>query len=85
MLDNWQPYVFATSDYGASWTQLTTGDNGIPADTPVRIVRDPQTLVSPTVAGLYPSGEGAGYAGGIVSAAIDGRRVAAALALVRSG
>lgn len=51
----------------------------------VRIVRDPQTLVSPTVAGLYPSGEGAGYAGGIVSAAIDGRRVAAALALVRSG
>jgi hypothetical protein len=47
---------------------------------PVRIVRDPETLVSPTVAGLYPCGEGAGYAGGIVSAALDGRRVAAALA-----
>jgi uncharacterized FAD-dependent dehydrogenase len=43
---------------------------------PVRIVRDPDTLQSPTVAGLYPAGEGAGYAGGIVSAAIDGARIA---------
>jgi len=47
---------------------------------PVRIERDPTTLESPGVAGLYPAGEGAGYAGGIVSAALDGRRVAAALA-----
>jgi len=47
---------------------------------PVRIVRDPETLASPTVGGLYPCGEGAGYAGGIVSAALDGRRVAAMLA-----
>jgi uncharacterized FAD-dependent dehydrogenase len=46
---------------------------------PVRIARDADTLESPTVGGLYPSGEGAGYAGGIVSAALDGRRVAAAL------
>jgi uncharacterized FAD-dependent dehydrogenase len=46
---------------------------------PVRIVRDPETLASPTHAGLHPCGEGAGYAGGIVSAAIDGRRVAAAV------
>jgi uncharacterized FAD-dependent dehydrogenase len=46
---------------------------------PVRIVRDAQTLESVSVAGLYPAGEGAGYAGGIVSAALDGRRVAAAL------
>jgi len=46
---------------------------------PVRIARDPETLASPQVAGLYPSGEGAGYAGGIVSAALDGRRVAAAI------
>ena len=43
---------------------------------PVRIVRDSETLESPTHAGLYPCGEGAGYAGGIVSAAIDGLRVA---------
>ncbi|MFA6012920.1 MAG: FAD-binding protein [Desulfobacteraceae bacterium] len=43
---------------------------------PVRIIRDPVTLMSPSVQGLYPCGEGAGYAGGIVSAAMDGERVA---------
>jgi hypothetical protein len=46
---------------------------------PVRLVRDAETLASPTLAGLHPCGEGAGYAGGIVSAALDGRRIAAAL------
>jgi uncharacterized FAD-dependent dehydrogenase len=46
---------------------------------PVRIVRDGVTLQSPSVSGLYPAGEGAGYAGGIVSAAIDGMRIAAAI------
>ncbi len=46
---------------------------------PVRIPRDPQTRQCPTVAGLYPCGEGAGYAGGIVSAAVDGLRTARAL------
>jgi uncharacterized FAD-dependent dehydrogenase len=51
---------------------------------PVRIVRDERTLESPSLAGLYPAGEGAGYAGGIVSAAIDGERVARAI-LARSG
>jgi len=45
---------------------------------PVRIIRDHQTLQSPSSAGLYPMGEGAGYAGGIVSAAIDGLRCAEA-------
>lgn len=39
---------------------------------PVRIVRDDRTRESPGIAGLYPVGEGAGYAGGIVSAAVDG-------------
>ncbi|HVV52067.1 MAG TPA: FAD-dependent oxidoreductase [Polyangia bacterium] len=43
---------------------------------PVRLLRDPITLVSPSAEGLYPCGEGAGYAGGIVSAALDGARVA---------
>jgi hypothetical protein len=43
---------------------------------PVRLARDPRTLASPSVEGLYPCGEGAGYAGGIVSAALDGARVA---------
>ena len=46
---------------------------------PVRIDRDRTTLMSVKVAGLYPSGEGAGYGGGIVSAAIDGIRVADAI------
>jgi len=44
---------------------------------PVRLLRDAKTLESPSLAGLYPCGEGAGYAGGIVSAALDGARVAA--------
>jgi uncharacterized FAD-dependent dehydrogenase len=48
---------------------------------PVRIPRDKEGLQHPQVAGLYPCGEGAGYAGGIVSAAIDGENCAAALAL----
>jgi len=43
---------------------------------PVRLLRDPVTLQSPARAGLYPCGEGAGYAGGIISAALDGARVA---------
>jgi uncharacterized FAD-dependent dehydrogenase len=47
---------------------------------PVRIPRDNNTLMHPGVKGLYPCGEGAGYAGGIVSAAMDGERVAAAIA-----
>ncbi len=46
---------------------------------PVRMPRDAVTLQSPTVEGLYPCGEGAGYAGGIVSAAMDGMRVARAI------
>lgn len=46
---------------------------------PVRIARDPETRASREVAGLYPCGEGAGYAGGIVSAALDGHRTAAAV------
>ena len=45
---------------------------------PVRIVRDGATLQSPALPGLFPCGEGAGYAGGIVSAAIDGERCAEA-------
>lgn len=47
---------------------------------PVRVLRDRETLVSPTAPGLFPCGEGAGYAGGIVSSAIDGERCAEAVA-----
>lgn len=48
---------------------------------PIRIKRDDHSLQSLNTKGLYPAGEGAGYAGGILSAAIDGIRVAEALAL----
>lgn len=47
---------------------------------PVRIVRDKDTLQHLTIEGLFPCGEGAGYAGGIVSAGIDGERCAEAVA-----
>lgn len=43
---------------------------------PIRIDRDPVTRQCPNIVGLYPVGEGAGYAGGIVTAAVDGLRTA---------
>jgi uncharacterized protein len=46
---------------------------------PVRVPRDRETLMHPQVPGLFPCGEGAGYAGGIVSAAMDGVAVAGAV------
>src|SRR5690606_23001261 len=46
---------------------------------PVRVPRDPARLDSPDLPGLYPCGEGAGYAGGIMSAAMDGLKVARAV------
>ena len=48
------------------------------SSSPVRITRD-ETLQSVSVLGLYPCGEGAGYAGGITSAAVDGVRCAEAV------
>ena len=48
---------------------------------PVRIPRNPETLEHPEIAGLFPCGEGAGFAGGIVSAALDGIRCAEAVAV----
>ncbi|MBX3255888.1 MAG: FAD-dependent oxidoreductase [Chitinophagaceae bacterium] len=52
---------------------------------PVRIPRHPQLLTHPQIANLYPCAEGAGYAGGIVSAAMDGERVADAVSRRLSG
>lgn len=46
---------------------------------PVRIPRDAETLMHPDALGLFPCGEGAGFAGGIISAAMDGQRVARAV------
>lgn len=48
---------------------------------PVKIPRDYETLEHPELKGLYPCGEGAGYAGGIVSAAIDGQKCANAISI----
>jgi hypothetical protein len=52
---------------------------------PVRIKRDDSSLQSLNTHGLYPAGEGAGYAGGILSAAVDGIRIAEAVALSING
>jgi hypothetical protein len=49
-MDDYAPYIYATDDWGASWTLLTDG-NGIPADTPVRTVRE-----DPTTPGLLYAG-----------------------------
>jgi len=49
------------------------------SSSPLRVTRDPDSLESVSTAGLYPAGEGAGYAGGIISAAVDGMRVAEVL------
>ncbi|MET0151259.1 MAG: FAD-dependent protein [Candidatus Binatia bacterium] len=57
------------------------------SSSPLRVLRDAETLQCSAIAGLFPAGEGAGYAGGIVSAALDGLRVAdrvAAFCLVGS-
>ena len=48
--------------------------------TPVRILRDKETMENPYIKGLYPAGEGSGYSGGIVSSAMDGENVAAKIA-----
>ncbi len=50
------------------------------SSSPVRIVREPSSLAAPACPNVYPCGEGAGYAGGIVSAALDGLAVADAVA-----
>jgi uncharacterized FAD-dependent dehydrogenase len=52
---------------------------------PVRVPRDPVTLQHPQLKNLYPCGEGAGYAGGIVSAAMDGERVSCRIEMAFAG
>jgi uncharacterized protein len=47
---------------------------------PIKIKRDEESLQSINTRGLYPTGEGAGYAGGILSAAVDGIKIAEAVA-----
>lgn len=50
------------------------------SSSPIRIPRDSETLQHPMVKGLYPAGEGSGYAGGITSSAVDGERIAERIA-----
>jgi len=58
-LGDWHPYIYKTLDYGASWTLLTTGGNGIPVDIPTRVIReDPRKegiLYAGTESGMFIS------------------------------
>lgn len=72
--------AFGKKSHGFLTDQATMIASETRTSAPVRIVRDNNTLQHVRIAGLYPCGEGAGYAGGIVSAAIDGERCAEALA-----
>ena len=89
------PYIFASLQqaflhFGRKMKGYFTNEAVVVAtesrtSSPVRIPRDPVTLQHPQIAGLFPCGEGAGYAGGIVSAAMDGEKVgASATALIKS-
>lgn len=89
-LDRWMPGFIAQglrqglTTFGRRMRGLVTNEAlvvGVESRTssPVRIPRDPATLMHPETAGLFPAGEGAGYAGGIISAALDGERIAAAV------
>jgi photosystem II stability/assembly factor-like uncharacterized protein len=51
LLNDWQPYIYKTDDYGLTWKRLTDGKNGIPADYPTRVVRE-----DPDQAGLLYAG-----------------------------
>ena len=59
LLGDFAPYIYRTDDYGKTWTRLTDGKNGIPADTPTRVVReDPDRaglLFAGTEFGMYVS------------------------------
>jgi len=59
LLGDFQPYIYKTEDYGKTWTRLTTGSNGIPADYPTRVVREdpsrPGLLYAGTEFGMFVS------------------------------
>jgi photosystem II stability/assembly factor-like uncharacterized protein len=40
LLDDWEPYLYKTEDYGQTWTRLTPGDNGVPSDNPTRVIAE---------------------------------------------
>jgi photosystem II stability/assembly factor-like uncharacterized protein len=65
LLGDYAPYIYRTDDYGKTWTRLTDGKNGIPADTPTRVVReDPGReglLYAGTEFGMYISFDNGGH------------------------
>jgi photosystem II stability/assembly factor-like uncharacterized protein len=65
LLGDYAPYIYKTDDYGKTWTRLTDGKNGIPADTPTRVVReDPDReglLYAGTEFGMYISFDNGGH------------------------
>jgi photosystem II stability/assembly factor-like uncharacterized protein len=65
LLGDYAPYIYRTDDYGATWKRLTDGRNGIPADTPTRVVReDPDReglLFAGTEFGMYISFDNGGH------------------------
>ena len=79
-----QSLQLAFQEFGRKMKGYFTNDAVVVAtesrtSSPVRIPRDASSLQHPQIKNLYPCGEGAGYAGGIVSAAMDGERVADAI------
>jgi len=84
------PFVYASLakgfiEFGKQMPGYFTNDAVVVAtesrtSSPVRIPRNNDTLTHPQIKNLYPCGEGAGYAGGIVSAAMDGERIALQIA-----
>lgn len=72
--------IFGRRSHGFLTNEATVIAVETRTSAPLRIVRNTETLQHVSVEGLYPCGEGAGYAGGIVSAAIDGERCAEAVA-----
>ena len=66
---------------GFSMSEATLTAVETRTSSPIQITRDKETLQSLNTQGLYPAGEGAGYAGGILSAGIDGIKIAEAIAL----
>lgn len=74
--------IFDSRQHGFLSSEAVVIGDETRTSSPVRVPRDAQTLQHTVVRGLYPCGEGAGYAGGIVSAAIDGIQCARALASV---
>lgn len=95
-IDRWMPEFIATrlqdgfTTFGRNKRGFLTNEASVIAietrtSSPLRIPRDKERLQHICICGLFPCGEGAGYAGGIVSAAVDGERCAESLSAYMKG